>query len=345
MTDISPDIDLTRVIVLIPTLNEADHIEKILSDIIQGDPVASRCPVIVADGGSEDETRAIVSKLTDRYSNLRLIHNPGKTQAAAMNLLLQPEFDSFDIAVRCDAHAAYPPGYVSGLTRCLLERQVESVVVPMDAIADTGGCFQRGLVWIADSRLGAGGSPHRGGTESGYCDHGHHAVFQMSSFRALGGYDLGFRANEDAEYDVRLTRRGGKIWLDADLRIGYFPRRSAGRLWKQYWSYGAGRAQTCLKHRIRPGVRQLIPAVHTGLVLLSLLTLPVTRFFLVWPLLYGAVILCSGFWVAWTRRSVCGLMASLALATMHLAWGLGFLSHLLKSWQRTEIQTAAKKVP
>ncbi len=345
MSENMRNIDPDRVVVLIPTLNEAAHIEAVLCDLIQDDPVASRCPVIVADGGSEDDTCEIVSKLAERFDNLRLIHNPGKTQAAAMNLLLQPEFDGFDIAIRCDAHAAYPTGYVSGLAHCLVEKDVASVVVPMDAIADSGGCFQRGLVWVADSKLGAGGSPHRGGTASGYYDHGHHAAFRMSSFRALGGYDVGFRANEDAEYDMRLIRRGDRIWLNADLRIGYFPRRSARRLWKQYWNYGVGRAQTCLKHRVRPGLRQLIPAIHTGLVLLSLLALPVTRVLLLWPLFYGIVILCIGLQVAWKHRSACGMAASLALATMHLAWGMGFLSRLVQGGPSAQMPAQTEKTP
>ncbi len=336
VTNTSHDIDPARVVVLIPTLNEAAHIENVLSDIIVGDPVASHCPVIVADGGSTDDTCAIVSKLTDRFDNLRLIHNPGKTQAAAMNLLLQGEFDEFDIAIRCDAHAAYPVGYVSNLAQCLVAKEVDSVVVPMDAMADSGGCFQRGLVWVADSKLGAGGSPHRGGSKSGYYDHGHHAAFRLSGFRALGGYDVSFVANEDAEYDLRLTRGGGKIWLNADLRIGYFPRRSARRLWKQYWNYGTGRAQTCLKHKVRPGLRQLIPAIHTGLVVLSVLALPVTRLLLLWPLFYGVVILGVGLQIALRHRSLCGLTASLALATMHLAWGLGFLLRVLRGRHKTE---------
>lgn len=345
MTDMSFNTDPRGVVILIPTLNEAAQIENVLSDIIQGDPLAQQCRIIVADGGSDDETCSIVMRLKERYANLHLIHNPGKTQAAAMNLLLQPEFDDFDIAIRCDAHAAYPAGYVSGLTRCLLEKRVDSVVVPMDAVADTAGCFQRGLVWVADSRLGAGGSPHRGGTVSGYHDHGHHAAFRMDRFRALGGYDVGFIANEDAEYDLRLIRQGGKIWLNADLRIGYFPRRSVRSLWRQYWNYGVGRAQTCLKHRIRPGVRQLIPAVHAGFVLFSVLALPVSRVFLVWPAFYSIVILGVGAQTAARQRSLCGLAASLALATMHLAWGLGFLARLLKGTPKSDIHSAARESP
>ena len=150
-----------RVVVVIPTLNEARHIEGVIGEIVSGDPIASRCPVIVADGGSTDGTQGIVRELMGQHPNLRLVDNPGRTQAAALNQMIGPAGADADILVRCDAHSEYPPAYVSQLVECLEARESASVVVPMDA-REGDGCFQRGLAWIADTRLGAGGSPHRG---------------------------------------------------------------------------------------------------------------------------------------------------------------------------------------
>jgi succinoglycan biosynthesis protein ExoA len=256
-----------------------------------------------------------------------------------MNMLLEPEFKGVEIIVRCDAHAAYPPRFISGVVACLIERDAASVVIPMDAVANTNKCFQRGLVWIADTRLGAGGSPHRGGVASGYCDHGHHAAFRMRDFRQLGGYDTRFVANEDAEYDHRLTQSGQRIWLSADHRIGYFPRTSIGGLWKQYYRYGIGRAQTCLKHGILPSLRQLIPALHTVLLLVSLAALPFSTISLAWPILYGAIILAAGVYTALRHRSICGMAATPALLAMHLAWGLGFLGRLGRHFISSKMNT------
>ncbi|MBO9398878.1 glycosyltransferase family 2 protein [Shimia sp. R9_2] len=328
-------IDPARVAVLIPTLNEADQIEAVLSQIMHGDAVASRCTVIVADGGSSDDTCAIVTRLMSKHSNLHLRHNSQRIQAAAFNLLLSPEFDGIDFAIRCDAHAAYPQGYVSDLVHCMLEKEVDSVVVPMDAVADSNSCFQSGLAWVADTPLGAGGSPHRGGNVSGYCEHGHHAAFRMSTFRKLGGYDVDFRTNEDAEYDKRLSDFGGSIWLNSDVRIKYFPRKTASRLWRQYFRYGEGRARTCLKHSIKPAPRQMIPAVHTAVCAVSLAALPITSLLLLWPAFYALAMLSCGILIALRHRSICGLAASVALATMHFAWGIGFLSRLMKKSPRT----------
>ncbi|MFQ6550856.1 glycosyltransferase family 2 protein [Aestuariibius insulae] len=321
--------DLPQTLVLIPTLNEERYIAGTLEQLIEGDPLASTCPILVADGGSTDRTRNIVKTLSQTHPNIRLIDNPGRTQAAAMNLLLSPEFDGSNIFIRCDAHADYPPRFVSSLVAKLSEVDAASVVIPMDAISQAG-CFQKGLAWIADSKLGAGGSAHRGGTKSGFVDHGHHAAFRASAFRKLSGYDTNFVANEDAEFDRRLIEAGERIWLESDIRIGYYPRASAKGLWRQYFNYGQGRAQTCLKHLIRPKLRQLIPVVNVLLLALSLIALPFTSLSIVWPALYLFLLVIVSLSTALTKHSACGLIAGLALGIMHLAWGLGFLVRLAK---------------
>ncbi len=329
------NVDPARVAVLVPCLNEADQIESVLTQIMQNDAIASVCPVIVADGGSDDDTCKIVKELMRKHPNLQLRHNPQRIQAAAFNLLLSQEFAHIEFAIRCDAHAAYPRGYVSDLVQCLVEKDVDSVVIPMDAVPDSDQCFQKGVAWVADTALGAGGSPHRGGVKSGYCEHGHHAAFRMSTVRKLGGYDPEFRTNEDAEYDKRLIESGGSIWLNADVRIKYYPRKSPRLLWKQYLRYGAGRAQTCLKHSVSPAPRQLIPAAHTLLFMISIVALPVTPLLLLWPVVYLLIMLACGLMIALQHRSICGLTASVALVVMHLAWGIGFLSRLMKGGNRS----------
>ncbi|MEM1383242.1 MAG: glycosyltransferase family 2 protein [Pseudomonadota bacterium] len=317
------------VIVIIPALNEECHIRDCILSLVEGDPIAGRCLVLVADGGSTDRTAETVTDLSRSHPNVRLVPNPGRLQAAGVNLALADEHAGRKILIRCDAHSAYPLGYVSRLVETLLSKDAVSVVVPMDATV-TGGCFQRALVWVADTKIGAGGARHRGGTQSGYVDHGHHAAFRLDAYRAAGGYDEAFRTNEDAELDHRLRAAGGKIWLDAGIRVAYFPRSTPGGLWRQYLRYGDGRARTCLKHRIKPGLRQMIPAVNFILLILSLMLVLVTPLGWLWPATYAAILLATSLWVAAANRSACGLLAGLAVGIMHIGWAIGFLTRLAR---------------
>lgn len=323
-----PTTPANDVVIAIPTLNEAAHIADVLSQLLADEPYAAACQCVVLDGGSTDQTRDIVQGLRRTYPNLSLVENPERTQAHAMNLLLGSVFEDAQIVIRCDAHAEYPPRFVQELV-CALENKPDaaSVVISMDA-RSAGSCFRRGFALVADTKIGAGGAMHRGGQRSGWVEHGHHAAFRLDKFRELGGYDTSFRANEDAEYDQRLRQTGGRIWLDADIRIGYFPRDTLRGLWKQYWHYGLGRARNCAKHRTKLAVRQMIPLFHVILLAASLVLSPFTSVGLLWPAAYLFIICGTALALYFRHGTVCALWAAPALAAMHTAWGLGFI----KGW-------------
>lgn len=317
-----------RILVAIPTLNEQAHIETCIRSLIEGDAAARNAAFVVADGGSADDTRAIVAKLAGEFPNVRLLDNPRRIQSAAINRAAQEGRGLYDILIRCDAHAAYPKGFISALAAAMARTGADSVVIPMDAVGE--GCFQRAAAWIVDTPLGSGGSAHRGGKRSAYVDHGHHAAFRLERFLSLGGYDETFTHNEDAEYDRRVLDAGGKIWLDADIRISYVPRDTPEGLWKQYRNYGRGRARMLMKHRQRPAPRQMIPVANLLLLALSALLAPFAPLLAgFWPALYLTLLVGSSLGVMVWKRSLCGAWAGVALAIMHNAWALGFIEAVL----------------
>lgn len=316
-----------EVIVAIPTLNEEDHIEACLASLMEGDPRLSKVQFIVADGGSTDRTRAILDALKLRYPNLDWVDNPGRLQSAGVNRVAETYGRDANILVRCDAHSLYPPGYVTAVADALLQRGAASIVVPMDAVGK--GCFEKANAWVVDTPLGSGGSAHRGGTASGYVDHGHHAGFDLAMFRKVGGYDESFSHNEDAEYDARVTAAGGKIFLDADIRLAYRPRSTAKALARQYFNYGKGRARTILKHKVRPRLRQLFPVLSLLALLGSAIIAPFTLLGWLYPVVYFGAISAVSVWLMIKHQSLCGLLAGPAALIIHMAWALGFLKQIL----------------
>lgn len=320
-----PRVDPARILVAIPALNEEKHIEACLQSLIGKQPGMRAVAIAVADGGSTDATRTIVGGLQKRFPNIILIDNPDRLQSAAVNRIVREcAAPAHEILVRCDAHAVYPPNYVMNVAASLLARDAASLATPLDAVAG-GTCFQKAAAWTVDTPVGSGGSPHRGGRRSGYVAHGHHAGFRLDMFRRLGGYDESFSHNEDAEFDHRLKLAGGRVWLDAEIRIGYQMRDSLRLLAKQYWRYGRGRAKTMMKHKMAPQLRQAAPVANVVGLTLSLLLALIHPVFLIWPAAYGLLLAGMSIWVALRRGSVCGLFAGPALAAMHLAWGAGFI--------------------
>lgn len=316
-----------RVLVIIPTLNEEDHIEACIRSLLgQG---GLNCATVVCDGLSTDRTREIVMALQDTYPNLYFLENEKRLQSAAINHAVATLATSDTrYAVRCDAHSIYPENFIQRVVDSLDATGAASVVTVMDSVGST--CFERANAWAVDTPLGSGGAAHRGGAKSGYVDHGHHAGFDIDWFRKIGGYDETFTHNEDAEYDHRLGLAGGKVYLDANIRLNYTPRGTLTSLARQYFNYGKGRARTTLKHRVRPKIRQMIPVLALLGVILGIAVLPVTPWLALIPLSYVILLSCVSAAFAVGKKSLCGFWTGPALATMHMSWGLGFLAGLMK---------------
>lgn len=320
--------DPKSILVAIPTLNEEAHIAATLEALLANAPQMSEVKIVVADGGSTDRTCTIVREFGQRYPNIHLIDNPDRLQSAAVNRVVADcAEEQHSILVRVDAHSHYKPGYVLQVADSLLIHEVSALATVMDSVGDN--CFQRGAAMALETKLGSGGSGHRGGTESGLVDHGHHAGFLLDIWREVGGYNTSFVANEDAELDHRIGLAGGKIWLDATIRLDYVMRPSLPKLAKQYWRYGKGRAQTTLRHRLRPRLRQMIPPIILLINLLSILLAPLWPGLVYLPLGYLLLLAAVTLQVIIQNRSACGIWAGPALLAMHMAWGAGFLMHML----------------
>jgi succinoglycan biosynthesis protein ExoA len=312
--------------VIIPTLNEIVHIEGLLDQFL-AEPETAVGEILVADGGSTDGTREAVERVAATTDRVRLIDNADRIQAAGVNRAVAAANRRFETIVRVDAHALYPQDYVAKLLAALAETGADSVVVRLDTVGRD--CFQRAVAAAQNSKVGTGGSAHRMGLVSGFVDHGHHAAFRRESFERAGGYDTNFVANEDAELDARIRAGGGRIWLDVAIPVTYFPRSTIRGLAKQYFRYGTGRAQTYFKHGERLRLRQMMPPVALVAVALGLLLAPVLPIALLMPIGYASALIAATLALAVEANSGCVLLAAPALATMHFAWGAGFLSHII----------------
>jgi succinoglycan biosynthesis protein ExoA len=323
---------LQDILVVIPTLNEARGIQAVIERLFEGLPTNARVNMLVMDGGSTDGTVQIVEKMAVNEPRLQVHHNPKRIQSAAVNLAVRNYGQAAQVLIRCDAHAVYPRGFVCSLVDSLQSSGADAVVVPMDSTGSN--CVQRAVAWVSDTPLGSGGSAHRGGRKSGFIDHGHHAAFRMASFTRAGGYDESFSHNEDAELDCRQRALGSRIYLDADIRLGYHPRGTLLGLWRQYFGYGRGRARTVRRHRDSMRLRQLAVPLHLSFSVVCIALAAWFPWLLLWPCLYVAVLAAGSLLLAVKHRSVCGLLAGVAAGVMHMAWAAGFLWSLISISER-----------
>lgn len=313
------------VTVVVPALNEQRHLERCVRSVLDDPHPRDRLELLIVDGGSTDGTLAIAERLAAEIPCVNVLRNPRRLQAAAFNLALRHADARATCILRCDAHALYPPGFPSRAVDTL--RRTGAAMVGFHAMAAAESPFQAAVAFAQSTPAGVGSSEYRLGVHSGWVDSAMHGCFSRAAVEAVGGYEETASHNEDAELSLRLRNAGGGIWLDDGLRVAYFPRSSLGALARQYFLYGLGRASTVVAHDQRPSPRQLAPPLLLLWHLASGLSALQAR--RVWPLApiaaYLAAVTAVGAAGALRRRRPAILAAPLALATMHHAWGVGFL--------------------
>ena len=319
------------VLIVIPCLNEKEHIEKLVRDLVSHNEALAP-HIVIADGGSKDGTVEIAKALAQEFDYVSYLHNPKRVQSSAINLAVKEFGQNKDYLIRIDAHADYPEDYCQVLLEEAKSSDASSVVVPMDTIGHKG--FQEAVAAAQNSVMGNGGSAHRNSQSEGqWVDHGHHALMTIASYTSVDGYDESFSHNEDAELDKRIKDAGHTIWMTAKTSCTYYPRSTPLSLFRQYMKYGQGRVKTILKHKMKPKPRQLAPAVVFPAIVLALLS-PLHIIFAI-PLLSWAG-LCFGYGLLLGFRDKkinVMLLSGIAAMTMHLGWSIGFWFGLLRGYK------------
>jgi succinoglycan biosynthesis protein ExoA len=312
------------VLVVIPCLNEEDHIECIVTRLaVDKDGLLSR--IVVVDGGSTDRTRAIVKRLAESNPRIALMHNSKRIQAAAVNAAVREYGNEARFLVRIDAHADYPNRYCERLLKVQGRTRADSVVVSMHT--EGHSCFQRAAAAAQNSILGNGGSAHRNETTGCWVDHGHHALMTIAAFSAVGGYDETFSHNEDAELDARLTAAGFRIYLTGEAQVRYFPRGAASALFQQYFNIGKGRARNFFKHRKDVRIRHLMLVGVVPAICLLLLA-PFSVVFALPALAWALLCIGYGVVLGMGLRDACAAAAGIAAIAMQAGWSFGFFAGL-----------------
>jgi hypothetical protein len=181
------------------------------------------------------------------------------------------------------------------------------------------GAVHGAIAAAMSSRLGAGPARFHTDGPAGWVDTVYLGAYRRRDALEIGGY-AEVPINEDAEFAHRMGSLRG-IRFDPSIRSRYSPRSSLRDLGRQFYRYGRGRARTTIRHTDSLRPRQLAaPALVIGLAS------PFRR--------QVAALYVAGLAIAVAtdgRRLGKGTPAFVvALPTMHLAWGTGFLVGLVR---------------
>jgi len=306
--------------IILPILNEERHLADTVASILTQD-YDGDFEVILAVGPSKDRTHQIAAELAASDSRIVLVDNPTGRTAAGLNAAIAQS--KYPVICRIDGHAEINKSYVREAVRILHEQGAVNVGGIMAAEGRT--TFERSVATAMRSKLGVGSSRfHTGGT-AGPSDTVYLGTFNKDALLAAGGFDERYIRAQDWELNFRLRSKGGLVWFDPALVVTYRPRSTLKALAKQYFQYGRWRRVISRNHKGSVNYRYLAPPTAVVILIASLVGgLFLSPIFYIPAITYLLAILFGSFAIGRTWKEKIVLPA--VLATMHLVWGIGYLT-------------------
>ncbi len=313
-------------------LNEGEDVRKLMDSLLQQHTLPDE--VVVVDGGSTDQTVAVLEEYADRLP-LRIIIEPGANISRGRNVAI--EHATHELIAVTDAGVHLQPDWLTCLMAPFHLHASGSSEMP-DFVSgfflpDPKGLFEHALAMTtlpAREEMGKGR----------FMPSSRSVAFTRSIWRRVGGYPEWMTWSEDVLFDLALMNIGAKIVYQPDAIVWFRPRASLSAFMRQYRNYAYGDGQGLLW-----------PKRHAIRYITYLILLPLVLFLLKRRFALGAFLLLAGgaimFWTPFKRHWRSGRyrwQALLLIPTIRVAGDLakmwGF-PQALSQGRRNRAQTHA----
>ncbi|GEA83520.1 glycosyltransferase family 2 protein [Cellulomonas gelida] len=319
---------LPPVSVFLTVREEERHLTAAIEQVLDQD-YPGELEIVVAVGPSHDRTREIADDLAAGDARVRVLDNPTGLTPAGLNIAVAAA--RHDVLVRVDGHSEIERDYVRVAVEALLETGAANVGGLMVPVGTTP--FEEAVARAMSSRLGIGAASFHTGGQAGPAPTVYLGVFRRDALERVGGYDEHFVRAQDWELNHRLRENGDVVWFDPRLAVTYRPRGDVRSLARQFFRSGQWRRQVMRHHPETAGVRYLTPPAAVvgiaGGAVLGLVGATVGPTWLVAgavvPAAYAVGVLAGSVVVGRGMSPAARLRLPAAIATMHVAWGSGFL--------------------
>lgn len=225
--------------VIVPAYNEESDIADCMGALAAQTLPRDRFEVMLVDGCSTDRTVLVAQEEASRHDlDLRVISNPERTAATALNLGLEESRGS--ILVRVDARSRVAPDHLERCERLLNEDPTIGVVGGGQHPVPRAGAnlVARGIARSLANRYTTGLARYRRGGAAGPVDTVWMGAFRREDLERVGGWPTFPIQNQDYRLNQRLRSSGLSVWFDPDLTADYLPRADLAALARQYRAFG-----------------------------------------------------------------------------------------------------------
>ncbi|WP_328538408.1 glycosyltransferase family 2 protein [Streptomyces sp. NBC_00344] len=308
--------------VIMPVLNEERHLRNSVRHILEQE-YDGEMEVVIAIGPSSDRTEEIAAELVREDPRVHTVPNPTGRTPAALNAAIKAS--RHPIVVRVDGHGMLSADYIATAVRLLEETGAMNVGGIMHAEGENP--WEDAVAAAMTSKIGVGNAAFHTGGRAGPAETVFLGVFRREALERQGGYNEEFIRAQDWELNFRIREAGGLIWFSPELRVQYRPRPSVRALAKQYKDYGRWRHVVARYHEGSINLRYLAPPTAVCVIAAAVVAgAAVTPWAFLVPAGYLAAIVAGSVPAGRGLSPKARVRIPLALATMHMCWGYGFLT-------------------
>ena len=308
--------------VVLPVLNEERHLADAVGSVLAQD-YPGPMEIVLALGPSTDRTNDVAARLAEEDPRVRSVRNPTGRTPEGLNAAIAAS--THPVVARVDGHSSLPPGYLATAVELLERTGADNVGGLM--WAEGASDLEQAIACAMTSKLGVGNARFHVGGEEGPADTVYLGVFRRTALERVGGYDVTFSRAQDWEMNFRIRETGGLVYFTPALRVSYRPRPSLPALARQYFHYGRWRREVMREHPESINLRYLAPPIavlaFAGGLAADLAGVPWAW---ILPGGYLALVSAGSVVIGGGLPLSSRLVLPVVLATMHGAWGLGFLT-------------------
>lgn len=320
---------LPLVSLVVATRNEARHLPALLESLAASEYPVERIEVLIVDGESTDGTREVAQGYVSRLPGLRIVPNPQRITPAAFNRGIEASHGDYVGLV--SGHSTLSPSYVAE-TVAAFERLGAEADCIGGVYTNVGeGFWGEVIARLISSPAVVGNAKFRFSQQEQRVDTVT-GTYRREVYGRIGLYDERLLRNQDNEFNARLRRAGGTIFLVPRIRMAYQVRGTLRGALTQFFRNGKWTIYTQLLHPYAMSVRHFVPLgfVVGGAGVVALAVALGTPWVAVVPAaLYGAVVLRGASGHGFAPRQLAA--AVIAQPLLHFAYGIGSLVGIVTS--------------
>jgi len=215
-----------RISLAITVFNEEANIRRLFASILEQTRIPDE--VTVCDGGSTDNTVAIMSEYSDQIP-LTILIRPGVNISVGRNVAIRES--SGDIIAVTDAGVRLGTNWIELITACFKQQNT----------CHAAGFFCADAYTTFETAMGATVLPAlKDIRPQTFLPSSRSVAFRKEAWEKVGGYPEWLDYSEDVVFDLKMIKCFGQFTFVPQALVQFQPRSTMQQFARQYYNYASG---------------------------------------------------------------------------------------------------------